>query len=183
MSSGERKTSPPRPRSGHISLVLSPPMTRAGVVLSRFGGARVGGSSLRAELARERRQLSAQRGPAVVVLALSLASLGALVLGAALGPAVLPDHNTSPFRLLTGVPDPFCGLIHSIFAIGHLEWSAAAEYNPLGFVAVALATLLLPRTTHALAHGRPVTWPPWCLSVLIAVILASWVGRLAQSLG
>jgi hypothetical protein len=145
--------------------------------------ARARRSSVHAALGSEPWWLSTQRVNALILLALSLAVFAALALGAAFGPEALPDRNASPFRLLTGLPDPMCGLTHSVLAIGHRDWWAAAEYNTLGFVAVALAFVLLPQATLALARDRPLSWPPRALPLLVAVVLASWIVQLAQSLG
>lgn len=117
-------------------------------------------------------------GPTLIVIALSSAVVGALLLGAAFGPDALPDRNASLFMMLTGLPDPLCGLTHSIFAIGQLDWSAAVRYNPLGFMAVPLAVVLLPRTGLALAHDRPLSWSPRALSVLVVVGFAAWIWQL-----
>ena len=47
----------------------------------------------------------------------------------------LADYHC-PFKLLTGLPCPLCGLTRACFALLHGDWVSALRLNPLAPVAV-----------------------------------------------
>lgn len=82
-----------------------------------------------------------------------------------------------PFRRLTGVPCPACGLTRSWQAAGHLDLRASADLHPLGaatFLAAASFALADRDGMPRLAERRGVQ-----LSAA-ALWLATWVWRIRR---
>ena len=87
-----------------------------------------------------------------------------------------PDGAASfscPFRAVTGVPCPLCGLTTSVCATVALRFGDAVAANPFGIVAVLVALALVV----VRARGT-VSFPPW---VLGAGLAASQVAHLARA--
>lgn len=87
-----------------------------------------------------------------------------------------------PFRNLTGLPCPGCGMTRSLVCCGHGLWAEAARYHPLGPLAFAALVLwtaarLIPECRQAVLHGAP-----WILPVAgwaaVALLLGVWGARL-----
>jgi hypothetical protein len=97
----------------------------------------------------------------------------------------LPGLVLCPFRAVTGLPCPGCGMTRAFCSIGHGEFTRAFGYNalaPFVFVAAmlvwahALATVLkLDTARAALERLRPGTR---LTRVMLAVVLVWWVVRL-----
>lgn len=97
----------------------------------------------------------------------------------------LPGFVLCPFRAVTGLPCPGCGMTRAFCSIGHGDFAGAFGFNPLApFVfaaalllwAHALATLLkLDTARSALERLRPTTR---VTRVMLAVTLVWWVVRL-----
>jgi hypothetical protein len=107
-----------------------------------------------------------------------------LVAGAfSLPRGVLRDAPTlCPFRRVTGLPCPTCGLTRSWQAAAHLRLRDSLAYHPLGaatFVAAVMVALAEPSAgtgmAHALAQRREVR-----LSAA-AVWLATWAWRVRRA--
>ena len=107
--------------------------------------------------------------------------LAALALLAAL---VIPDGAldhapvTCPFRLLTGLPCPTCGLTRSWIALAHGDLSGSVSLHPLGPITVVAAVLFVlgvharyPAVAARL-RSRPL------LAAAAAVWIAVWLVRL-----
>jgi hypothetical protein len=108
-------------------------------------------------------------------LLVALALLAALLI-----PDGALDHApfTCPFRLLTGLPCPTCGLTRSWIALVHGNLSGSLSVHPLGPVTVVAAILFVmgvharyPAVT-ALLRSRPL----WAVCVFAWV--AIWLVRL-----
>src|SRR5258708_3766175 len=54
-------------------------------------------------------------------------------------PPRTPRGLPCPLRTLTGVPCPFCGLTTATVELMHGDWAAAAQANPLVYLAAAAA--------------------------------------------
>ena len=101
----------------------------------------------------------------------------------------LPGVVLCPFRALTGLPCPGCGMTRAFCSIGHGELAGAFGYNALApFVfagalllwAHALATVLkLDGARAALERLRP---NERAARFMLAVALAWWVARLCAGL-
>lgn len=104
---------------------------------------------------------------------------------AALRVSDLPGVVLCPFRAVTGLPCPGCGMTRAFCSIGHGDFAGAFGYNALApFVFIgallvwahALATVLkLDPTRDALERLRP---GARVTRVMLAVTLAWWVVRL-----
>jgi hypothetical protein len=116
-----------------------------------------------------------------IVLGLSAACVGAAVLGGVSGADV--DHPGAPgcvFRAVTGLPCPFCGLTHSMMALGQGDIAAAVLQNPLGLLVLPLAiVLLIAGVTVMLRHGR-LKWPVPLLWAGLGLVVATWVIQIVR---
>jgi hypothetical protein len=121
----------------------------------------------------------------------SLVAAGA---AAALGAAfwISPDHVEDgpvicPFRRLTGLPCPGCGLTRSWVYLAHGWWRESLAAHPFGIVAVVAAAALVVAVVVALVRRTPppdldaLVRRPWVLAV-VAAWLAFAAVRLALAL-
>jgi len=114
--------------------------------------------------------------PAVAVLALSAATLGACALGAAdLLSAQTSSGMPCVLSAISGVDCPFCGLTHGVAALGAGRLALAFEANPLAPLACALAVVL----PAAYARRRPLEVSAPLLWALAAIVALAWLARLA----
>jgi hypothetical protein len=100
-------------------------------------------------------------------------------------PKDLPGFVLCPFRAVTGLPCPGCGMTRAFCSIGHGDFAGAFGFNvlaPFVFLAAlllwahALATLLkLDPARAALERLRPT---PSATRAMLAVTLVWWVVRL-----
>jgi hypothetical protein len=118
--------------------------------------------------------------PRKMALAL-FAGLGALSFLSLLGMlpqliSALPRFSLCPFRLLTHLDCPGCGMTRSFIALAGGDLKAAACFNPFSFFLVFVAALSLipprylekepPRTTRCMRYFYV---------ALLAVVLVYWV--------
>lgn len=88
----------------------------------------------------------------------TVAVLGIVGIGVA---AVLPaDHIDDgpvlcPFRRLTGLPCPGCGMTRSWVHLMHGQWHAAIWANPFGVVAMVAVVALAATVAVRRVRGRP----------------------------
>lgn len=85
----------------------------------------------------------------------------------------LPARSFCPFRALTGLPCPGCGMTRAMLSLGQIKPAGAAAFNPLSiplFLAMLLY-LFVKRTPSWLGHK-------WIGGLMIALVLAVWVLRL-----
>ncbi len=61
-----------------------------------------------------------------------------------------------PFRLVTGLPCPGCGLTRSWVYLAHGRWGDAFAANPFGLVAMVAAVALVVTVANGLVTGTPV---------------------------
>lgn len=129
---------------------------------------------------------SPQARRALVVLPLASA---VFAVSALWRPADLPGLVLCPFRAVTGLPCPGCGMTRAFCALGHGDLSGAFGYNalaPFVFAAAllvwahALATVLkLDSARAALERLKPTQR---AASFMLAVTLVWWVVRLSAGL-
>lgn len=130
---------------------------------------------LRAALAAPSVELA---GAALCLATLGAAACGALTAGQQLGDGPLP----CPFREVTGLPCPFCGMTHSLLALGGGDLRESVHLNPLGPAALVLALVaLLPLARAALAGSR-LRLPRAALVLGLATLAAAWTLQLAGGL-
>lgn len=87
---------------------------------------------------------------------------------------------TCPFRILTGLPCPACGLTRSLIAAFHLDFDRSLSLHPLGLaVAVALALFALGVDKRLPLIWRTLRRPP-VAAALSALWIGVWVARLAS---
>jgi hypothetical protein len=108
---------------------------------------------------------------------IALAGVGAVVVARALSPDRIEDGPViCPFRLLTGLPCPGCGLTRSWVYLAHGSWGESLAAHPFGVVAVALVLALVAAVI--VARVRRVRAPdldalvrrPW-----LVVLLGAWM--------
>ena len=112
------------------------------------------------------------------------AGLAAAVTAFAWSPAgVESGPVVCPFRLLTGLPCPGCGLTRSWVYAAHGRWGDSVAANPFGLVAAALVLALVVVVARAWWRRAPVpdlddlARRPWVLG-LVGVWVAYAVVRL-----
>jgi uncharacterized protein DUF2752 len=112
-----------------------------------------------------------------------VAVLGAVAAGAAAGAGGAEGTPVlCPFRLVLGLPCPFCGLTHSLLAVGQGDLAHAFALNPLGLVVPLAAAALLVALWRSLRSGVPMAWPRPLLVIGIALIALSWTIQLEKGL-
>lgn len=155
------------------------------------GGPRVTGAAPAAVTSDDARGFGVARAThskrrALVVLPLASA---VFAVSAIWSPSELPGFVLCPFRALTGLPCPGCGMTRAFCALGHGDLSAAFGYNALApFVyaaalllwAHALATVLRFESARAALERLKPTQR--AAGVLLALTLAWWVLRLSFGL-
>ncbi|MEO9322354.1 DUF2752 domain-containing protein [Nocardioides sp. C4-1] len=128
--------------------------------------------------------------PAAASIATAGAGAAVLALGAAvvLSPDGIEDGPVvCPFRRLTGLPCPGCGLTRSWVYLAHGRWDDAYSAHPFGIVAMAAAVALVAAVVLGLVTRRPmpdvdrVLRRTWALAV-VAAWLVFGVVRLGSAL-
>ena len=98
----------------------------------------------------------------------------------------LPAAPLCPFRLLTGLPCPGCGLTHAFCNISHGHFRMAWQANPFGFVFYALAMVFVvwpwlrvrfPEIEGVIRRTRVLVWAP---ALLMAGMWVYDVARIAR---
>jgi hypothetical protein len=90
--------------------------------------------------------------------------------------AALPGLPLCPFKAVTGLPCPGCGITHAFLALGRLDLAGAWAANPLVFpLSVLVALCALGRTPRVLSSSK-VTLPA------LAGVLVFWCFRLLPGL-
>ncbi|MDO8804941.1 MAG: DUF2752 domain-containing protein [Elusimicrobiota bacterium] len=88
--------------------------------------------------------------------------------------SALPKTILCPFRALTGLPCPGCGMTHAFLALGRLDFAGAYSFNPLVFPLAALTVLFVAgRVPRSVRSGITV-------NLALLGVLAFWGGRLLQ---
>ena len=115
--------------------------------------------------------------PLVPAVGLSAATTGTAALGAVgiLG-ASFAGAPTCLFAAATGVPCPFCGLTHGVAELGAGHVATAVALHPLA----PLAALLAIAVPIALLRRRALAVPSAVLLALAAVVLLTWIVRIAS---
>lgn len=85
-----------------------------------------------------------------------------------------------PFRLVTGLPCPFCGLTRSMFALGRGDFSGSVHFSPIGpLVAIAAAVLALVLAA-SIWRGRSLSFPRPVLALGTMILALSWAFQITQ---
>lgn len=93
------------------------------------------------------------------VTAAGIAGVGvtALAVAALLSPAtVAAGPELCPFRRMTGLPCPGCGLTRSWVALAHGDLGSAVAFNLFGPVFMAAAVIVTVAAVWVVIRGRPV---------------------------
>ena len=92
-----------------------------------------------------------------------------------------PDGPTlCAFRLVTGLPCPFCGATRSLFELGQADLAASVAFSPIGVLVPLVAVAVLVRLALA-RHDRPARlWPPAVLAAGGVALMLSWVLQLTK---
>jgi hypothetical protein len=99
--------------------------------------------------------ISAAHGPSVGVTAAVAAC--ALAAAATVSPEAVADGPViCPFRLMTGLPCPGCGLTRSWVYLLHGQPGAGTAANPVGILALLAAVALVAVVTSSVVRRRPV---------------------------
>lgn len=108
-----------------------------------------------------------------------LAALGltAIVGARAIDPALAESGPViCPFRLLTGLPCPGCGLTRSWIYLMHGQWGEGFAVNPFGAVALAAVLTLISGVVLAHARGRRLLSVETLMShAAVKVVAGGWV--------
>ncbi len=115
------------------------------------------------------------RGVRATDAVLATSGLAALAAAALISPSRLATGPVlCPFRLLTGVPCPSCGMTRSWVSLTHGDLGASISQHPLGPATMALVVIATIVLTVHLATGRWLVRPMVLRSTLI--ILAAAIG-------
>ncbi len=100
----------------------------------------------------------------------SFRAIGAAMLAVAAARPMMPFETVPPcpFRTLTGIPCPLCGMTRGVTAAVHAEFGRAVFLNPASILAVAAAVLLLLAW-----RTKRLTVPVW-LIVLVFALMWAW---------
>ncbi len=84
--------------------------------------------------------------------------------------AVSPVHPSiaCPFRALTGLPCPLCGMTRAVTAAMRGDIIASLRFQPAGILLLVFAAFLLLRRTR-----DPVRMPAW-VPVLVLALMWAW---------
>ena len=119
--------------------------------------------------------------------------LTAMLIGAAIIPVTWLTTTPSlcPFKRVTGLPCPGCGMTRSVVTLLHGDLAASLYYHPLGIAVVAICLGLIAvdgwvwlRSTARGGPSRSPSWLPERLMVTpapwaaIALLTAVWLVRL-----
>jgi hypothetical protein len=107
-------------------------------------------------------------------------SLGAVALGAATDARPSDDLTFCPFRLVTGLPCPFCGLTHSLLALGGGDIHSSVRFSPLGPLVAVLALVVGWGVLRSIRGGPPLSWPRPALALGTMVLAVSWAFQITQ---
>lgn len=116
---------------------------------------------------------------------------GAVLVVGRLLPMPLGDHSIlhvpdiCPFRNMTGLPCPFCGMTRSVVCAMHGDIAGSLKYHPLGIAfcivmavvfAATLLSVIAPKTAESLVShlNSTILW-----RIALASFLIAWVVRLA----
>jgi len=90
--------------------------------------------------------------------------------------SAMPKVTLCPFKAVTGLPCPGCGMTHAFLALGRLDFAGAFSANPLVFPLAALTALYAAgRVPRALRSAKMVNFA-------LAGVLVFWGGRLLHRL-
>jgi hypothetical protein len=110
-------------------------------------------------------------------------ALTGLASAAALPPSLLQGGPVlCPFRFLTGLPCPGCGMTRSVVALLHGDLAASVFYHPLGVAVVAGAAIVAVLALIAVVAprvGARAVPPPWLSTDALARGPLPWVGVVA----
>ncbi len=115
---------------------------------------------------------------------LAAAGLCAATLAAAAVGALAREDDFSsgptlcPFRLVTGLPCPFCGMTRSMLALGQGDLGASVRFHPLGPVLLVVAVFGLWRFGRAAARRVPARVPRGALVTGAEVLAIAWLVQL-----
>jgi len=134
---------------------------------------------------RDRRFLEERQGALVRILLVVL-----VVLFVGLSSSPLASVVLCPFRQLTGLPCPGCGMTRALNALAHGQWELALSFHPLSPI-VAAGVLLLGISAvftgclppQARLHrwsliGERILVAPWFLRLLLVLALGTWMIRM-----
>ena len=90
--------------------------------------------------------------------------------------SALPKAPLCPFRALTGLLCPGCGITHAFLSLGRLDFAGAYAANPIVFPLAGLMALYLAgRIPRAFRSGLTV-------NLALLGVLAFWGGRLLNAI-
>ncbi|MFW0787198.1 DUF2752 domain-containing protein [Gordonia sp. CPCC 206044] len=94
-------------------------------------------------------------GQRVTAGVVAVLGVGALGVAAAVGPETIAHGpDVCPFRRLTGLPCPGCGLTRSWVAMAHGDPAAAFGFNAFGPLVMVLAVVVTIAAVHAVVTGK-----------------------------
>ena len=103
-----------------------------------------------------------------------------MALGAVTGARPGDDFTLCPFRLVTGLPCPFCGLTHSLLALGQGDFHDSVRFSPLGPLVAVLSLVIGVGVLRSIRGGPPLRWPRPVLALGTMVLALSWAFQITQ---
>jgi len=85
----------------------------------------------------------------------------------------LPDRSFCPFKIITGIDCPGCGITRAILSISQLKFAQAIEFNYLSFILLISMILYLFKNKLKIKRLNPKL-----LIVILTIMISVWLFRL-----
>ncbi|RKY89737.1 hypothetical protein DRQ09_00805 [candidate division KSB1 bacterium] len=87
---------------------------------------------------------------------------------------ILKLPSTCLFRLYTGIPCPFCDLIHSLYYAAHLKILTSLKLNPAGIILILLTLSVFMKSAFKINFYKYLNKKHFII-LLLTVVLLSWI--------
>jgi hypothetical protein len=100
-------------------------------------------------------------------------------IAALVGLGHVPQLWSCPWKTLTGISCPFCGLTRSLASAVRGDWQASFGYHPLGIAIVVILAGFAWLCVRGMLRGTPVRLGPMAAWSLCLFAIVCWIIKLA----